>query len=151
GGNGGAGGSGAGGGAYVFTGGTVDLEQGMVSANQVAGGAGGRGGADGGQDGAPGQGVGEGLYVGPGGTLAASGTVQGDVPNAGTLAVGGAAPGVLTIAGDSTQAATGTLSVRIGGLTAGDDYDQLVVTGLAALDGTLDVRLINGFQPQPGD
>jgi predicted outer membrane repeat protein len=67
--------------------------------------------------------------------------------NDGTLAV----RGIVTIEGDYFQTSTGTLDVRIGGLQAGSQYDQLVVTGLATLDGTLQVNLTNGFVPQPGD
>src|SRR5262249_29222080 len=72
--------------------------------------------------------------------------------NAGTVRPGSdAAPGALTINGDYSQTATGTLSLRLGGLTAAADYDQLVVDGFATLDGTLDLHLVNGFVPQPGD
>jgi hypothetical protein len=67
--------------------------------------------------------------------------------NDGTLAV----RGLVTIDGDYFQTANGTLAVRIGGLSAGTDYDQLVVNGRATLGGTLDVHLVNGYQPQPGD
>jgi hypothetical protein len=93
-----------------------------------------------------------GLSVALRGTLAGPGTVQGDVSNAGTLAPGAATgPGVLTINGSYTQTATGTLSLNIGGPQAGTDYSQLVVTGLARLDGTLQVKMTNGYRPQPGD
>ena len=47
--------------------------------------------------------------------------------------------------------AAGTLNIEIGGTTAGTDYDQLVVTGQATLDGTLNVRLVNGFMPNLDD
>jgi hypothetical protein len=77
---------------------------------------------------------------------AASGAGSG-IYNGGTLAV----RGLVAIDGDYFQTATGTLAVRIGGLQAGTDYDQLAVNGLAALGGTLDVQLVNGFQPQFGD
>jgi hypothetical protein len=59
--------------------------------------------------------------------------------------------GQVTIDGDYFQTATGTLDVRIGGTQAGTDYDQLVVNGLATLAGTLQITLLNGYQPQPGD
>jgi len=36
-------------------------------------------------------------------------------------------------------------------LTAGDEYDQLVVSKTASLDGTMEVRLIDGFLPAEGD
>jgi hypothetical protein len=63
---------------------------------------------------------------------------------------GDGAVGTLTIDGNYTQTETGTLSIELGGLSAGDGYDQLVVTGLATLDGTLSVGLIDGFQPPRG-
>jgi hypothetical protein len=93
-----------------------------------------------------------GLFVAPGGTLTGTGTINGDVTNAGTVRPGSAtAPGVLAINGAYTQTAAGTLAVRIGGLAAGDQYDRLVVNGIATLDGTLDVTLVNGFMPHSGD
>jgi hypothetical protein len=39
----------------------------------------------------------------------------------------------------------------LGGLQPGTDYDQLIITGKAALDGTLDVALLNSFVPKLGD
>jgi predicted outer membrane repeat protein len=84
--------------------------------------------------------------------LAGLGTIDGSLSTAGTLALGDATgPGLLTISGDYTQAATGTLSLNIGGTQAGTDYSQLVVNGLATLDGTLDLHLVNGYQPQHRD
>ena len=43
------------------------------------------------------------------------------------------------------------LTVEIGGLTAGNQYDVLNASGSVTLAGTLDVRLINGFAPALGD
>jgi hypothetical protein len=77
----------------------------------------------------------------------ASGAGSG-IYNNGTLAV----RGLVTIDGDYFQtAAFGTLSLNIGGTQAGTDYSQLVVNGSATLDGTLQVNLANGYQPQSGD
>ena len=46
--------------------------------------------------------------------------------------------------GWSTQGEDATLSIELGeGTTAGDQYDRLVVGGLASLDGTLNVALID--------
>ena len=47
--------------------------------------------------------------------------------------------------------ASGILKAELGGLTAGSLYDQLVVNGSVALDGTLDVSLIGGFVPLSGN
>ncbi|MBK8269937.1 MAG: hypothetical protein IPK83_17235 [Planctomycetes bacterium] len=40
--------------------------------------------------------------------------------------------------------------VEIGGATVGSGYDRLTVAGIATLNGTLDVSLIGGFEPQVG-
>ena len=58
---------------------------------------------------------------------------------------------MLTITGDYTQTATGAFDIEIGGLIAGDNFDQLVVNGAASLAGTLNVTLINAFVPEVGD
>jgi Ca2+-binding RTX toxin-like protein len=85
-----------------------------------------------------------------GGTLAGNGAITGSLFNAGTVAPG-FSPGSLSISGDYTQAATGTLEVEIGGNTAGTDFDQLQVGGNANLAGTLSVSLIDGFVPASPD
>jgi hypothetical protein len=84
-----------------------------------------------------------------GGVLAGPGTINGDVHNAAELDVGSrGAPGLLTIEGSYTQTTTGDLKEQIGGASPGDLFDQLAITGQAALDGTLTVKLINGFMPK---
>jgi hypothetical protein len=86
-----------------------------------------------------------------GGTLGGAGVVHADVTNAGTVAVGDATTaGVLTIDGDYTQTAEGTLSLKVGGPTAGTDYDQLAITGNATLAGTLSVTQTGGYIPPGG-
>ncbi len=86
------------------------------------------------------------------GALAGSGTINANVANAGQVNPGGTgAPGVLTVKGNYSQSATGTLNIEIGGLGSGTQYDQLVVSGTVTLGGTLSVRLINGFVPNLGD
>lgn len=67
-----------------------------------------------------------------GGVLGGNGTLIGDVANAGTVAPGHSID-QLTIDGDFTQAAGGTLEIEIGDGTA----DRLTVTGTANLAGTL--------------
>jgi hypothetical protein len=87
-----------------------------------------------------------------GGRLSGSGTVNGDVINLGLVSPGDdGTAGVLTINGGYTQGETGVLLIDLGGLSAGTAYDQLVVSGTAALGGTLVVDLINDFQPRAGD
>jgi hypothetical protein len=59
--------------------------------------------------------------------------------------------GTLQFGSSFTQGATGILNVQIGGLTPITDFDRFNITGLASLDGTLNVTLINGYVPGPGN
>jgi len=87
-----------------------------------------------------------------GGALTGTGTINANVTNGGQVNPGGTdAAGTLTINGNYTQTTTGTLNVNIGGTTAGSQYGQLAVSGTAALGGTVNVALINGFQPALGN
>lgn len=72
-----------------------------------------------------------------GGVLKGTGTVTGNVGNSGGTVAPGASPGKLTIAGNYTQGAGGTLQEEIAGTAPGTQFDQLAVTGNATLDGTL--------------
>jgi hypothetical protein len=83
-------------------------------------------------------------------TFTGSGTIEANLTNAGTLSPG-SSPGTITVDGDFTQESTGTLAIELGGTTPGTQYDQLVVTGAAALDGTLDVSVIDEFSPSLGE
>jgi hypothetical protein len=85
-----------------------------------------------------------------GGRLEGSGTVTGDLTNAARVRLGGS-PGLLTINGGYTQTNAGSLDAEVGGPAAGTQFDQLVVTGPAALDGTLNVTLLGGFVPAGPD
>ncbi len=93
--------------------------------------------------------VAPGTVNGEGGTLSGFGTVAGSLTNAGELDLGPTV-GTLNIEGGFTQTATGTLALKVGGATPGGGYDQLNVAGAAALDGTLNVTLANGFAPLKG-
>ncbi len=62
----------------------------------------------------------------------------------GTLAPG-ASPGTTTIAGNYTQAAPGTLEIEILGLSAGTEFDQLVVNGAVSVLGNLDLLAGSGL------
>lgn len=92
-----------------------------------------------------------GLDVGTG-TLGGTGTITGNV-TAGGLVSPGSSPGQLTIAGNLTLLGTSTTLFELGGTAQGTGYDFLNVTGTAALDGTLQVKFVNGFQHsvQPTD
>ncbi len=87
-----------------------------------------------------------------GGSLTGAGQIDGDVTSAGTVSPG-PTTGILEITGDYTQTSTGALVIEVGGLNAGDDFDQIALTGggTATLDGSLNVSLINGYTPQGSD
>jgi T5SS/PEP-CTERM-associated repeat protein len=96
------------------------------------------------------------LTVGPGGMLAGTGTIRGNltVLPGGVDQFGGAiftgnSPGTLTIDGDYEQIG-GLLGIEIGG-TAPGQFDVLAVTGSATVGGTLLLEFIDGFAPRQGD
>lgn len=90
------------------------------------------------------------LVYGTGTLKGDGGTITGNVFNHGTVSPGNSA-GILTIAGNYTQMAVagsdpaGNLFIELGGLAVGTQYDQLVVTGNASLNGSLNVAFINSF------
>ena len=92
---------------------------------------------------------------------AGTATFSGDVSGAGNFTGGGEvvfqgsyapgdSPAAVAFEGDLTLADTNTLFVEIGGTTPGSQYDTLTVAGTAALDGILDVALIDDFTPTAG-
>jgi hypothetical protein len=86
-----------------------------------------------------------------GGSLGGAGTLGGPVTNSGGIVSPGDSPGVLTIEGEYSQTAAGTLEVDIQGTIAGTSYDQLAIGGAASLAGTLAIVTPAGFEPAPGD
>jgi T5SS/PEP-CTERM-associated repeat protein/autotransporter-associated beta strand protein len=89
--------------------------------------------------------------VNGGGTLAGSGAVGTvTVLGGGTVSPGSSA-GRLTINGNYTQTSGGALTIELGGYTPGTGFDQLAVSGNAAVGGTLNLTLINKFRPHVGD
>ncbi len=86
-----------------------------------------------------------------GGTLEGVGTIKAGLQIAGALQVGDA-PGVLAVTGTYSQTAAGSLDMEIGGADPGaTGFSQLNVTGVASLDGTLDLSLVHGFIPANGE
>ena len=83
-----------------------------------------------------------------GGSLTGSGTVIGNVSNAGAVGPG-QSPGTLNINGNYAQSAGGIFDVEIGGPAAGQ-FNQINASGSATLAGALDVSLVNGYQPAQG-
>jgi hypothetical protein len=89
------------------------------------------------------------LTLGSDDSLVGSGTLSASLVNGGTVSPGNST-GIITIDGDYTQEAGGTLVIELGGTSPGTGYDQLVVTGTATMGGTLDVSLLPEFTPEIG-
>jgi hypothetical protein len=87
------------------------------------------------------------------GTFGFSGTItnQGTFRNAARLVVGGdGGIGTLHVIGNYLQTAAGTLGMGLGA-HAQDEYDKLIITGIATLDGKLEVEMTGGFVPKIGE
>ncbi len=95
-------------------------------------------------------GSGTGLTLTSGASLVGSGTLDGDLNNGGEVSPG-SSPGLITVNGDYVQTEDGVLTMELAGTTPGSEYDQLSISGIATLEGTLDVILINDFQPSAGE
>ncbi len=85
-----------------------------------------------------------------GGTLRGVGTFTGTVTNSGGTVHPGHSPGVLTITGDYTQGAGGTLAADVAGTTPGSGYSQLAVSGNVTIGGALAITTGAGFTPPTG-
>lgn len=59
--------------------------------------------------------------------------------------------GITTITDHLVQQAAATLAIDIAGVAPGSQHDQVVVTGNATLAGSLEVSLLEGFEPAPTD
>jgi fibronectin-binding autotransporter adhesin len=84
------------------------------------------------------------------GILKGSGQINGNVTINGGTVTPGNSPGTLTINGNYTQGALGTLLIELGGTQQGKS-DLLSITGSASLTGTLDIDLYDGYKPTVGD
>ena len=83
------------------------------------------------------------------GTLGGEGTLDHlTVRDGGTVAPGSSI-GALQVENSFTMEDGATLSIEIGGTGIGQ-FDQLLVDGVAQLDGTLEVNLVNSYVPQVG-
>ncbi|HWS26798.1 MAG TPA: IPT/TIG domain-containing protein, partial [Xanthomonadales bacterium] len=74
-----------------------------------------------------------------GGDLRGGGDVQGDVINTAGSVRPGTSPGTLSIFGDYTQGASGTLVMEVAGNVQGSGFDHLFSNAAVSLDGTLTV------------
>ena len=82
-----------------------------------------------------------------GGVLRGSGQVTGNVTNTSGTVEPGSSPGTLTVGGNYSQGAGGTLRTEIAGTTPGTQFDRLEVGGAVTLDGTLAIVNGGGFSP----
>ncbi len=89
--------------------------------------------------------VGGGFTINAAGMLTGDGTVDGGLTNSGTVSPGVTTPGTITVDGNYSQTAGGTLGIGI--TQAGTD--ALTVTGTATLAGTL-ATTTSGFAPTVG-
>lgn len=112
--------------SVVFTGGNTTVAAGSLSVN--------------------GELVTNNLFVQQGALLGGSGFVRGNVLNNGTVAPGNS-PGTLTVVGDFTQNTSGTLQIEVASAAV---FDQLIVSGVASLAGTLQGASFGGYDLQYG-
>ena len=63
----------------------------------------------------------------------------------------GSSTAYVTFGGDLVLSLVTRVEIELGGILAGDDYDVLDINGTVALDGTLDVTLIERFLPELGN
>lgn len=84
------------------------------------------------------------------GELRGVGLVGPQLLNRGAVSPGLSA-GTLQISDDYTQTGAGALTIEIGGPDPGVDHDDLQITDVALLDGSLDVTVIDGFVPVGGE
>jgi hypothetical protein len=82
-----------------------------------------------------------------GGTLTAE-IVGFDLTNSGGTIAPGNSAGATEILGDLTITA-GVLEIELGGTVAASEFDQLIISGDAMLNGTLDVSLLGGYTLDP--
>lgn len=76
-------------------------------------------------------------------------TLNAQLDNQGTIEVFADTAGLFTIVGNVLT--SGTISVAVGGLSAGTQHGQLAVTGTLSLGGTLNVGLFGGYVPVSGN
>ena len=90
------------------------------------------------------------VTVNAGGTVSGSGKIGELIANSGgAISPGDTSPGLLESLGDATFSAGSTFVVRLNGVNAGANYDQLRVQGNVTLGGTLSVSA--GFVAAVGD
>lgn len=96
-----------------------------------------------------------GTLTGEGSVRTGSGPIVGQVESINGMIAPGDGVGSMEIDGRLSLGGEATLQFELGGTAAGSQYDQLVVTDSVALDGTLEVSLVDAgvglFAPSVGD
>ncbi len=83
-----------------------------------------------------------------GGSIFGSGAILGSIDNTGGVISPGHSPGIINETGSFSQLTRAVLEIQIDGPNAATDYDQLIVSGSAALGGILRVKVEKGFAPE---
>ena len=96
-----------------------------------------------------------GRLSGHGSIATGSGAIPGQVENFSGVVSPGSGVGQLNIEGRYSNGPAGVLQIEIGGVTAGVQYDQLLVDGPVTLNGALEASLVNlgggAFVPSLGN
>ena len=82
------------------------------------------------------------------GELGGSGDVNGDLVASGGVIAPGQSVGTLDVRGDFTLGTDATLQIEVGGPSS---HDVLLIRDHAELSGTIDINLVDGYQPSNGD
>jgi len=88
-----------------------------------------------------------------GGSIEGNGSINVGVTNSGLLNPRHASNtefGRLTINSNYTETNSANINIQLGGTTAGTNFDQVDINGIATFDGTLNVSLLNNFTPTLG-
>ena len=91
------------------------------------------------------------VLIGNGEIIVDNGAILGNIVNNGGRVRPGQSPGRFVAGMNYTQDSNGSLEIEIGGLTPETEHDVLDVGQTATLGGTLEVVLLNGFEPAPTD
>ncbi|MBI5764751.1 MAG: hypothetical protein HZA51_14640 [Planctomycetes bacterium] len=94
-----------------------------------------------------------GIGVQNGGRVQGKGTLNGNVTMSGVLDPEDTAPnaGLISIQGNLLMNPSGSVDMAIGGTPGSGNNDRCNVTGTATFDGTMHVRLKNGYVPRVGE
>jgi hypothetical protein len=79
------------------------------------------------------------------GYLTGSGTINGDINSNATISPGASA-GTLTVNGNVSLLSSSKSVMEIGGVTQGKQYDYIAIAGALTVGGTLELRMLNGFE-----